>query len=194
MCRLSAPHAPLNTICAALMLMLVLDARLCAAEFVDYADVVDGDTIRLNGTRIRLEGIDAPEIDQICLNSKAQRWTCGIEACDQLKRYADGKRWICKGDHTDRYGRVLASCNVEGTDIQRWLVQNGWALSFTRYSHEYDAEQDAARAAKAGLWSGAFIAPWDWRHRARDAERSEAFLLAVCTNVNGSVASNSIRT
>src|SRR6202022_2423638 len=73
----------------------------------------------ISGTRIRLEGIDAPETEQICLNSKGQRWTCGIEGRDQLKWYADGKRWICKGDHTDRYGRVLAWCSVHPRSLDR---------------------------------------------------------------------------
>jgi endonuclease YncB( thermonuclease family) len=95
---------------------------------------------------------------------------CGVESRDRLKHYADGKEWVCQAHGTDRYGRVLASCYVGGTEIQRWMVVNGWALSFVRYSHQYDSEQDAARAARTGLWGGAFIAPWDWRHREQHTE------------------------
>ena len=65
----------------------------------------------------------------------------------------------------DRRGRLVARCEVDGEDIQKWLVQNGWALSAVRFSHDYDADEQAARDAKAGLWQGAFIAPWDWRFR-----------------------------
>ncbi len=64
-----------------------------------------------------------------------------------------------------RRGRNLGRCAVDGEDIQKWLVKSGWALSYTRQSHDYDADEKAAREAKAGMWQGAFIAPWDWRVR-----------------------------
>ena len=66
---------------------------------------------------------------------------------------------------TDRRGRIVARCEVDGEDIQKWLVASGWALSYVRVSHDYDADEKAAREAKAGMWQGAFIAPWDWRVR-----------------------------
>jgi len=66
---------------------------------------------------------------------------------------------------TDPRGRNVAHCTVDGEDIQKWLVSSGWALSYTRFSHYYDADEKAARDAKAGMWQGAFIAPWDWRVR-----------------------------
>ena len=65
----------------------------------------------------------------------------------------------------DRRGRIVARCEVDGEDIQKWLVKSGWALSYVRVSHDYDADEKAAREAKAGMWQGAFIAPWDWRVR-----------------------------
>jgi Staphylococcal nuclease homologue len=77
----------------------------------------------------------------------------------------DGREWECDLTGSDRYGRALGKCFVEGEDISSWMVRSGWALSFVRYSHDYDHEEAAARDAKAGLWAGAFIAPWDWRHR-----------------------------
>jgi endonuclease YncB( thermonuclease family) len=150
---------------ATVMFSLFLHMSACAGELRGYAQVVDGDTVRLNGSRIRLEGIDAPETDQVCLNGRGRTWGCGIESRDRLKQYAEGKEWVCQAHGADKYRRVLATCSVGGTDDQHWMVLNGWALSFVRYSHQYDAEQDAARAASAGLWSGAFIAPWDWRQR-----------------------------
>ena len=69
---------------------------------------------------------------------------------------------------TDRYGRSLGSCFVEGEDVSAWMVRQGWALSFVKYSHSYDADEMAARQAPVGLWRGAFIAPWDWRHRNKE--------------------------
>src|SRR6516164_8660412 len=67
----------------------------------------------------------------------------------------------------DRYGRRLGTCSVQGVDIGRWRVRNGWALAYRRYSTAYVEDEDYAREHQLGLWSGAFIAPWDWRHRDR---------------------------
>jgi len=64
-----------------------------------------------------------------------------------------------------RFGQLIAPCEVNGENVQKWMVRNGWALSFVRYSHVYDADEAEARAARAGLWAGSFIAPWDWRNR-----------------------------
>jgi hypothetical protein len=131
--------------------------------------IVDGDTIEIGQTKIRLFGIDAPETDQICLDAKGQRLTCGIAARDELIRYASGQIWECTTTGIDQYGRSLASCFIEGEDVSAWMVRSGWALSFLRYSHAYDVEEVAAREAGVGLWSGSFIAPWDWRHRNKTA-------------------------
>jgi endonuclease YncB( thermonuclease family) len=145
-------------------------AAASADEIIGLARVVDGDTVEVNAVKIRLEAIDAPETEQLCLNEQSKRWTCGIEVREQLKEHAGHKLWTCHRHGADRFGRVLASCEVEGEDIQGWLVTNGWALAFTRYSHKYDREQEAARIARRGLWSGAFIAPWNWRHRTSSTE------------------------
>ena len=83
---------------------------------------------------------------------------------------AAGRQWTCRVSGKDRYGRSLASCHVDGEDIARWMVRSGLALSFKRYSHEYDAEETAAIEARAGLWGGAFIAPGDWRSRNTSTE------------------------
>jgi hypothetical protein len=104
-------------------------------------------------------------VDQLCLNTLGERWTCGVAARDELVKHADNKTWTCHTRQTDRRGHQVARCEVEGEDIQKWLVKNGWALSYTRFSHDYDADEKEAREAKAGMWQGAFIAPWDWRVR-----------------------------
>jgi endonuclease YncB( thermonuclease family) len=151
-----------------LLLGIVTDAAL-ASEIVGVPRIVDGDTVQIGTSKIRLEGIDSPETDQLCLDHEGKRWTCGIEARDRLiQKAGSGKIWTCHTNSVDRYGRALASCEVEGLNINRWLVQTGWALSFVRYSHKYDSDERAARDAKAGLWSGAFIAPWDWRSRTKN--------------------------
>jgi len=137
-----------------------------AAEIISGVPrVVDGDTIVMGTTKIRLEGIDAPESDQVCLDANRKRWTCGIEARDRLAAYIGNRSIGCAPSGTDVYGRTLAVCTVAGEDLNAWMVRQGWALAFVRYSKEYVPDEEAARAAGRGIWSGAFIAPWDWRHR-----------------------------
>jgi endonuclease YncB( thermonuclease family) len=144
----------------------LLPAAAQAADITGQAKVREGDTVMVGTTRVRLGGIDAPSVDQLCLNSKGERWTCGVAARDELIKHTDNKTWTCHpGQAHDRRGRVVARCEVDGEDIQKWLVRSGWALAYARLSHDYDADEKAARDAKAGMWQGAFIAPWDWRVR-----------------------------
>lgn len=127
--------------------------------------IVDGDTLEIATTKIRLASIDAPESDQVCLDANHKRWACGIEAHDRLVNYIANRSVDCVPTGKDAYKRTLAMCTVAGEDLNRWIVQQGWALAFVRYSKEYVPDEEAARDARRGLWSGTFIAPWDWRHR-----------------------------
>src|ERR1700730_9815777 len=174
--------------------LLLLPAIAAAADITGTAKVREGDQIQIGNSRIRLGGIDAPSVDQLCLNNTGERWTCGVAARDELIKDADNKTWTCHVIQTDRRGRQVARCEVDGEDIQKWLVKNGWALSYVRFSHDYDEDEKAAREAKAGMWQGAFIAPWDWRVRnkktvilgaAKAPEGANAILLA---SASGSVA------
>ena len=145
--------------------LLFLPAVASAADITGIPRIREGDQIQIGNSRIRLGGIDAPSADQLCLNTKGERWTCGVAARDELIKHADNKTWTCHVRQTDRRGRLVARCDVDGEDIQKWMVRNGWALSYARFSHDYDADEKEARDAKAGMWQGAFIAPWDWRVR-----------------------------
>ena len=147
------------------MVAMTLPAAVHAADIVGLAKIRDGDQVQIGTSRIRLGGIDAPSVDQLCLNNNGDRWTCGVAARDELARHVDNKSWTCHPRQTDRRGRIVARCEVEGEDIQKWLVQSGWAMAYSRFSHDYDADEKSARDAKAGMWQGAFIAPWDWRVR-----------------------------
>jgi endonuclease YncB( thermonuclease family) len=147
------------------LFVILLPGLAEAADITGVAKVREGDTVQIGHTRIRLGGIDAPSVDQLCLNSKGERWTCGVAARDELIKRADNKVWTCHPRQTDRRGRTVARCEVDGEDIQKWMVTNGWALAFVRISRDYEADEKAAREAKAGMWAGAFIAPWDWRAR-----------------------------
>ena len=145
--------------------LLLLPAVADAADITGVPKIREGDQITIGNSRIRLGGIDAPSVDQLCLNHSGERWTCGVAARDELMHHTDNKSWTCHVTRTDRRGRAVAKCEVDGEDIQKWLVKSGWALSYVRFSHDYDADEKAAREAKAGMWQGAFIAPWDWRIR-----------------------------
>jgi endonuclease YncB( thermonuclease family) len=174
--------------------LIFLPAMADAADITGIPKIREGDTILIGTTRIRLGGMDAPSVDQLCLNNSGERWTCGVAARDELIKHADNKTWTCHVRQTDRRGRQVARCEVDGEDIQKWLVTSGWALSEVRVSHDYDADEKVARDAKAGMWQGAFIAPWDWRVRnkktvilgaAKPADNANATLLA---SASGSVA------
>jgi len=179
----------------AIAALLLLPAIAQAADITGPAKVREGDQIQIGASKIRLGGIDAPAVDQLCLNNTGERWTCGAAARDELIKHTDGKDWTCHvRQAADRRGRVVARCEVDGEDIQKWMVKNGWALSYARVSHDYDADEAAAREAKAGMWQGAFIAPWDWRVRnkkttilgaAKAPPNAHAILLA---SASGSVA------
>src|SRR3982074_1734773 len=146
--------------------LLLLPAIAEAADITGIPKIREGDHIQIGNTRIRLGGIDAPSIAQRCPNHTGERGSCGAAARDELIKHADNKTWTCHVRQTiDRRGRTVARCEVDGEDIQKWMVKNGWALAFTRGSRDYEADEKEAREAKAGMWQGAFIAPWDWRVR-----------------------------
>ncbi|VIO67311.1 thermonuclease family protein [Bradyrhizobium ivorense] len=165
-----------------------------AADITGVPKIRDGDQLLIGSTRIRLGGIDAPSTDQLCLNTKGERWTCGVAARDELIKHAGHKSWTCHARSVDRRGRTVARCEVDGEDIQKWLVENGWALAFTRLSRDYEADEQAAREAKAGMWQGAFIAPWDWRVRNKKThvlgavKPPEGALAILLASASGAVA------
>ena len=170
------------------VIIFLLPTLAQAADITGTAKVREGDTVVIGTNRIRLGGIDAPSVDQLCLNGQGERWTCGAAARDELIKHADNKNWTCHASQNhDRRGRLVARCEVDGEDIQKWMVRNGWALAYVRFSHDYEEDEKAAREAKAGMWHGAFIAPWDWRVRnkkttilgaTRAPESASAILLA----------------
>lgn len=137
-----------------------------AAEIAGTAHVVDGDTLYLDQVKVRLHGVDAPETDQVCLDSAGKTWACGIAARDALALKIGHAQVTCESKDKDRYGRIVALCRVGGEDIDKWLVREGWALAFVRYSQDYLEDEHFAERQHAGMWAGAFINPWDWRHRA----------------------------
>jgi endonuclease YncB( thermonuclease family) len=144
---------------AAALLSLTLAAPAIAGDITGVPRIVDGDTVQIGTTKIRFAGIDAPETDQVCLDAKGERWACGVTSRDELVRYSAGREWECDLTGTDKYGRSLGKCFVEGGDVSAWMVRSGWALSFVRYSHEYDRDE-VAPLSRLGIGDTATPRRW----------------------------------
>ena len=148
--------------------ILLLASSALADTVSGPANVVDGDTLLIGDKRIRLNAVDAPETDQICLNSKGSPFECGLMARDRLQEKISASDVVCQSEGQDRYGRLLAVCKLGNEDINQWLVAEGLALAYIQYSNRYEHDEATAREAKAGLWAGAFMPPWDWRRRTQN--------------------------
>ena len=130
------------------------------------ARITDGDTLRLGEARIRMHGIDAPEKAQPCTR-KGKRWACGMAAKEALESLVDGAIVRCIIKDVDRYRRMVGECFAQGRNLNRAMVSQGWAMAYRAYSRDYIDVEDAARAARRGLWAGEFDMPWDWRKSRR---------------------------
>ncbi|MFQ3622523.1 MAG: thermonuclease family protein, partial [Acetobacteraceae bacterium] len=130
--------------------------------FQGPATVHDGDTIIIGDRRLRLHGIDAPEGDQTCQRDR-RTWRCGDEATDALRGLLGSRQVVCSEIEEDRYRRPVVRCLVDGTDVNAWMVRQGWAVAFRRYALDYVGDEEAARQARRGLWSGSFVLPEEWR-------------------------------
>ena len=131
--------------------------------------VVDGDTLRVNGIRVRLRGIDAPESGQSCRDAKGKPYACGKWATEVLTLLAaGGARCELAGDERDRYGRWIADCfGAGGANINAAMVKAGYALAYRQYSMTYASQEDTARTSKKGMHQGRFVPPWEWRRGKR---------------------------
>ena len=136
-----------------------------ADMIVGQAAITDGDTLKINGHRIRLHGIDAPESDQTCTYKAGGKWRCGHHATVALERKISWSSVSCRQTDIDRYGRIVAICKVDGEDLNSWMVRQGWAVAYTRYSMRYLPDQVIAWFAGRGIWAGNFTMPEDWRHQ-----------------------------
>ena len=130
--------------------------------------IVDADTLEVAGQKVRLQGIDAPESGQSCRQAGGHRYQCGDHATQALRTRIGPDAVTCTIAGRDRYMRALGICYAaDGTDLNGWLVRQGHALAYRKYSTTYVPQEDQAKAAQAGVWAGKFIKPWDWRRGAR---------------------------
>ncbi len=121
--------------------------------------VVDGDTLRFGSTRVRLTGIDAPELDQICTGADGRDYPCGVEAKAYVTSLIATGDTRCNPSGRDRYGRTLAQCTTAGRDLAQAIAEAGWAVTEPGYAFA----SLSARSGKRGIWQGRFEDPADWR-------------------------------
>ncbi len=138
-----------------------------SVHIIGRARVVDGDTISIGGIKVRLEGIDAPEIRQTCLTADGGRWPAGKIAARTLAGWAQRGDADCRVIGHDRYGRVLAACRIADMDVNTRLVREDLAWAFVRYSKRYVGEERAARRAGRGIWTRSCDPAWTYRRRQR---------------------------
>lgn len=150
-----------------LLFLLLVAGPAAAAPIVGVASVIDGDTIEIHGQRIRLHGIDAPESRQLCTRPTGEGWRCGQRASLALSDQIGRSTVSCDPRDTDHYGRIVAVCSARRVDLNGWLVTQGWAVAYRRYSRDYVPAEDQARSARRGVWSGSFEMPWEWRQQRR---------------------------
>ena len=136
------------------------------------ATVVDGDTITINTTKMRFSGIDAPEsyfygMTQYCEKPNGKIWACGKKATAALKKLIGKNEVECSDEGNDKYGRTLSICYANGVDLQSEMVRSGMAVAYIRYSTRYENEMIEAMTNRAGIWSGDFLDPEDWRRQNR---------------------------
>lgn len=147
--------------CAAVAYALNVHPQRGVAQ--GHARVIDGDSLMVGQTEVRIFGIDAPELSQRCQRD-GREVACGKEAARQLTTLIAGQLVSCERRDIDRFGRVVALCRVEGVDLGQAMVVNGHAVAF---GSAYAAEERSARSERRGLWSGEFMRPREWRDRER---------------------------
>lgn len=145
-----------------LIVLMLLTGPTLALE--GRARVVDGDTLELAGERVRLFGIDAPELDQVCDRGGAA-WACGAAARDMLAKIVAGGRLTCAVQDVDRYGRAVAVCLRQDTDVAALMVRQGGAMAYRRYSDRYVNAEVAARREGLGVWASDWMEPEAYRQQ-----------------------------
>lgn len=162
---------------------------------IGRASVIDGDTIEIHGVRIRFNGIDAPEGQQLCQNEKGRDYRCGQVAADALANFLSKSRPTrCEFVERDQYDRFVGDCyRADGQSVSSWLVRSGHALDWPRYSNgAYANDQAAAKSSRSGMWAGGFQAPWEWRAERRESAAAPAPLVSTTSsgkcNIKGNIS------
>ena len=142
-------------------------------EISGNAQIIDGDTIKINSKKIRLHGIDAPEFKQKCKKpyltiiffTFTKDYPCGKISTQKLQKKINNKVITCKILDVDRYKRFIGECYKRNLNLNSWLVSNGYAVAYRKYSKKYISNEINAKNEKKGLWQGKFEMPWDFRRK-----------------------------
>ena len=126
--------------------------------------IIDGDTIHINGEKIRFSGIDTPELKQTCINNKKIIF-CGLEAKNLLAKIIDNRDVNCISEGKDQYKRTLAECFVGDLSISSYLVREGYAFAYRKYSEKFVKDEEFAKKNNKGMWSMSFEYPWEYRKK-----------------------------
>ncbi len=164
----------LRKILFSFLILLILSNHSIGGEknILGTAKVIDGDTIKINKEKIRLSGIDAPEKNQICkkiylsflIFNFQKDYNCGEKSTlALLKKLKDEKVKCILEENKDKYQRSIGICYIKNQNINKWLVRNGHALAYKRYSKKYVLDERYAKENKLGIWRGTFIKPEKWR-------------------------------
>ena len=157
-----------------IIIILILTTNLLAEEIIGISKVIDGDTVHINNFKIRLEGIDAPEMRQKCKKEFLKisstigfifykDYNCGEVSKKKLKDKINKSEIKCISSSKDRYKRHIATCFKGQTNLNQWMVKNGYAIAYRRYNKKYIPDEDFAKENKLGLWKGKFMKPEKWR-------------------------------
>ncbi len=138
-----------------------------------FAKVVDGDTIKINSKKIRLYGIDAPEKKQKCKKtyltisfmSFTKDYMCGKVSTQKLIKKINKQKLNCNILDVDRYKRLIGECFKRNINLNSWMVSNGYAVAYRKYSKKYVSDEINAKNNKLGIWQGKFEMPWDYRRK-----------------------------
>lgn len=151
------------TRCRAVLALLagLASSPAVAAEWIGQAQVVDGDTLDMDSTRLRLFGIDAPEPGQSCMDREGATYDCGAKAAEALVQLIGDQAVRCRSVGRNPENLPLVLCSAGSIDLNSELVRLGWAVTYG--SRDYQRREDEARVAARGLWQGRFQRPEDWR-------------------------------
>ena len=155
--------------------------------------VIDGDTLQVGTVRIRLQGIDAPETNQDCRTEHGQPWHCGAWVKQAARTRYEGKRAVCTDLGTDRYGRMIATCEVEGQDIGARFVEDGLAFAYRKYSTRYVAFEPDAKRRDVGLWAMQVQNPAQFRRVQADAKGTQQKPVDSSCNIKGNISAKGVR-
>jgi endonuclease YncB( thermonuclease family) len=155
------------TVLALVAASVAVVGYLTPATQFSSVSVIDGDSLRSGMEEIRLHGIDAPEFGQTCTRSDGSDYACGRQATRHLKRLIANAPIDCRIIDTDRYNRTIAVCTAGGRELNLAMVEDGWAVAYTKHSLGYVAAEQDARDARRGIWQGWFEQPSAWRERNR---------------------------